>query len=291
LLRPRTGVGFLFYAGRASASPTYNYEVQNMKKTIKTLLIATAIILALNFILNVSANEKLADNKNYSWYFKPAKNNEQPAFDVNLDDLKTYGAYALGKKDDKVIYLTFDFGYENGNVKKCLDALNKNNVKGAFFILENVIKTNPDLIKEMIETGHTVANHTMKHKNMCNIKDFAEYQKEITGLENLYEETTGHKLAKYFRPPKGEFTKQNLEYNQKLGYKTIFWSLAYKDWDENNQPDQTESLKKLLNRTHSGAVVLLHPTSSTNAAILDMLIREWKHLGYRFGTLDELTGL
>ena len=262
-----------------------------MKKAAKILLIASAIILILNALLNVSANEKILENKNYSWYFKPARNEEQPAFDVDLDDLKTYGAYAIGNKNDKIIYLTFDFGYENGNVKKCLDALNKNNVKGAFFILENVIKTNPDLLAEIINTGHIIANHTMKHKNMCNIKNFAEYEKELTGLENLFEETTGHKLAKYFRPPKGEFTKQNLEFNQKLGYKTIFWSLAYKDWDNNNQPDRIETIKKLLSRTHNGTVVLLHPTSSTNAAILDSLIKEWKKAGYRFGTLDELTGL
>ena len=260
-----------------------------MKKTSKILFITATILLILNAILSVSANENLADNKNYSWYFKPAKNNEQPAFDVNLNELKTYGTYAMGDKNDKVIYLTFDFGYENGNVKKCLDALNKNNIKGAFFILDNVIKTNPGLIKELIDTGHTVANHTMKHKNMCNIKDFNEYSKEIIGLETLYEESTGHKLAKFYRPPKGEFTKQNLEYNQKLGYKTIFWSLAYKDWDENSQPDKSETINKILSRTHNGAVVLLHPTSSTNAAILDTLIQEWKKSGYKFGTLDELT--
>jgi len=129
----------------------------------------------------------------------------------------------------------------------------------------------------------------MKHKNMCNITDFAGYEKEVTGLEKMYEETTGHKMAKYFRPPQGEFTKQNLEYNQKLGYKTIFWSLAYKDWDNNNQPDPAAAVQKILSRTHNGAVVLLHPTSNTNAAILDTLIKEWKKLGYRFGTLDELT--
>ena len=204
---------------------------------------------------------------------------------MSLDDIKNYGAYAIGDKDDKVIYLTFDFGYENGNVKKCLDALNKNNVKGTFFILENVVRTNPELLDEM----HTIANHTLKHKNMCNIRDFKEYEKEIVGLDKLFEETTGHKLAKYYRPPKGEFTKQNLEYNQKLGYKTIFWSVAYKDWDNASQPETAATIKKVLDRTHNGAVVLLHPTSATNAAILDSLIQEWKSLGYRFGTLDELT--
>jgi len=266
-----------------------------MKKLVKLFFIVSALMLAFNLLLTVTAktgdhaSPPLQEDKNYSWYFVPVKNNDQPSFDVSLDDIKNYGAYAMGNKNDKVLYLTFDFGYENGNVKKCLDALNKNDAKGTFFILENVVKTNPDLLKEMIETGHTVANHTLKHKNMCNIRDFKEYEKELTGLEKLFEETTGHKLAKYFRPPKGEFTKQNLEYNQKLGYKTIFWSLAYKDWDNDSQPDKASTIKKVLDRTHNGAVVLLHPTSATNAAILDTLIQEWKALGYRFGTLDKLT--
>ena len=263
------------------------------KNITKIFLIIAAVSFVFHAFLSVSAqsgerNAPLLENKNYSWYFVPEKNNAQPSFDVSLDDIKNYGAHAIGDKDDKVIYLTFDFGYENGNVKKCLDALNKNNVKGTFFILENVARSTPGLLKEMIETGHTVANHTMKHKNMCNIKDFTEYEKELAGLEKLFEEITGYKLAKYYRPPKGEFTKQNLEYNQKLGYKTIFWSLAYKDWDNESQPDQTAAIKKILDRTHNGAVVLLHPTSATNAAIMDTLIQEWKRLGYRFGTLDEL---
>ena len=269
--------------------------IKIMKKTTKIILIAAAVMVFFNSGLTVSAQTggngrpPLQDNKNYNWYFVPVKNHEQPNFDINLDALKNYGAYAIGNKDDKVLYLTFDFGYENGNVKKCLDVLNKNNVKGAFFILDNVLKNNADLIKEMVDTGHTVANHTMKHKNMCNIRDFKDYEKELVGLDKLFEEKTGHKMAKYYRPPKGEFTKQNLEYTQKLGYKTIFWSVAYKDWDNDSQPDKEVSIKKVLSITHNGAVVLLHPTSATNAAILDSLIREWKAMGYRFGTLDELT--
>ena len=257
------------------------------------ITLVSLIILLIAGISNITAMAKetpeLSANKNYSWYFVPVPDNKQPDFDVSLTELKKYGAYALGNKDDKVIYLTFDFGFENGNVKKCLDALNANNVKGAFFILENVIKRNPDLLKEIAGSGHIVGNHTMKHKNMCNITDFAEYEKEINGLEKMYEETTGYKMSKYFRPPQGEFTKQNLEYNQKLGYKTIFWSLAYKDWDNNNQLSPDAAVEKILKRTHNGAVILLHPTSNTNAAILDTLIKEWKKLGYRFGTLDELT--
>ena len=258
------------------------------KKVILFSVLAVLIAILFNSVIS-AFSAGLVPGKNYSWYFLPAKDNKQPGFDVDLNELKQYGAYALGSNEDKVIYLTFDFGFENGNVKKCLDALNANDVKGAFFVLDNVIKQNSDLLKEMAETGHVIANHTMKHKNMCNITDFAEYEKELLGLEKLYEETTGYKMAKYFRPPQGEFTKQNLEYNQKLGYKTILWSVAYKDWDNANQLNTTEAAQKLLKRTHNGAVVLLHPTSNTNAAILDTLIKEWKNRGYRFGTLDELT--
>jgi peptidoglycan-N-acetylmuramic acid deacetylase len=257
--------------------------------TVVALLNAAAAS-AVSAVSAVSAN--LTGGKCYSWYSVPGKkNHERPGFDVNLDDLKSHGAYAIGGDvQDKVIYLTFDFGYENGNVKKCLDALNKHGVKGAFFVLEHVVKTNPDLMKEIAATGHTAANHTMKHKNMCNISDFAQYQKELDDLGILFEETTGYALSKYYRPPKGEFTKQNLEYNHKLGYKTIFWSLAYMDWDDKKQPDPAASVKKILDRTHPGAVVLLHPTSATNAAIIETLIIEWQKMGYRFGTLDELTG-
>jgi len=270
--------------------------MKNAKKFFSDLVIISAAAIAVVALLTAAVtavssqkNLDLAENKNYSWYSVPAKNGERPTFDLNLDGMKNYGAYAIGNDSGKVIYLTFDFGYENGNVKKCLDALNKNNVKGAFFVLENVVKTNPELMREIVETGHIAANHTLKHQNMCNIKDFNRYKKELDGLEKLFEETTGYKLTKYYRPPKGEFTKQNLEYNQKLGYKTIFWSLAYKDWDEKSQPDANDSIQKILNRTHNGAVVLLHPTSATNAAIMDTLIKEWRKMGYRFGTLDELT--
>lgn len=255
-------------------------------KSKKIIVFLIMLFAGLNIV--ASASGELTDNKNYYWYFSPVPGNKQPGFGVSVEELKKYDAYAVGDPDDKVLYLTFDIGYENGNVKKCLDTLNGNEVKGSFFILEHVIKANTDLIKEIAETGHLVCNHTLKHKNMCNIKDFSEYEKEITGLERLYEETTGYKMAKYFRPPEGNYTKQNLEYNQRLGYKTIFWSVAYADWDDKKQPEPNAAIKTILNRTHNGAIILFHPTSSTNASILDTLIKEWKEQGYRFATLDEL---
>ena len=260
------------------------------KNIIKFILFSMSVILCFCNILTASANNKMLQDGNcYSWYFKASENGEQAEFDLDLNELKEYDTYVMGNKDDKVIYLTFDFGYENGNVKKCLDIMNKHNAKGAFFILDHVVMTNTALLKEMIDTGHIVANHTLKHKNMCHIKNFDHYKNEIIGLSEKFEEMTGCKMTNYYRPPKGEFTKQNLEYNKKLGFKTIFWSLAYKDWDDNKQPNSQDTINRLLKRTHNGAVILLHPTSNTNADILDTLLQEWIKMGYRFGTLDELT--
>jgi peptidoglycan-N-acetylmuramic acid deacetylase len=256
----------------------------------KKWMIITLLLCLTCALLNsaVTAGSKLADAKEYSWYYVPVPDNKQPKFDISTEDLKHYGAYAIGSPDDKVLYLTFDFGFENGNVKKCLDILNSNGVKGAFFILDHVIKANTGLIKEIAETGHIIGNHTMKHKNMRNVKDFAEYEKELRGLEKIYEEATGYKMSHYFRPPKGEFTKQNLEYNQKLGYKTIFWSFAYVDWDREKQPGKEAAFDQITNYYHNGCIILLHAVSESNAQALGDAIDYIRGKGYEFKSLHEL---
>jgi peptidoglycan-N-acetylmuramic acid deacetylase len=242
------------------------------------------------FAVNVSA-ASLVPGKKYSWYFGKCADGKQPVFDfVDLAELAALDTYAIGSADDKVIYLTFDAGYENGNVRKHLDALDRHGVKGTFFLLSNVLKTHPDLVRSMTDNGHIVANHTMKHRDMTQVTDFEAYKAELRGFDDLFTEVTGKPPSMFYRPPKGEFTKQNLEYNKQLGYKTIFWSLAYLDWDDKKQPSPASAKKKLFERTHPGMVLLLHPTSATNAAIMEDLIVEWKRQGYRFGTLDELTG-
>lgn len=231
----------------------------------------------------------------YGWYFKKNSTHTQPDLDPPMKFIENYNGYYADKKhknpDDteKVIYLTFDVGYENGNVARILDILKEENVPGAFFILDNLILRNTDLVKRMADEGHLVCNHTMRHKDMTKITDKSEFQKEIKDLEDLYREKMGLEMAKYYRPPEGRFTEQNMQYISEMGYKTIFWSFAYADWDNNKQMDPALAAKKVLNHTHNGAVILLHPTSATNAAILNELIYEWKSQGYRFGTLDELT--
>ena len=191
------------------------------------------------------------------------------------------------ESDDKVVYLTFDAGYENGNVEKILNTLRDTGTPGAFFILSHFAKANPELVRRMAAEGHLVCNHTASHKNLSHAGK-EQIAGELSALEAACEEATGVKVAPYFRPPEGSFSKEMLENVKSLGYKTVFWSFAYADWDNGKQPAPDKALKLVLNNVHIGAVLLLHPTSATNAAILGRLIESLKADGYRFGTLEEL---
>ena len=140
----------------------------------------------------------------------------------------------------------------------------------------------------MLDEGHTVGNHTFHHPDMSKISDMSSFQKEIGDVEQLFKETTGQEMSKYYRPPQGKYSENNLKMAQQLGYQTFFWSLAYVDWYENQQPTKEEAFSKLLTRIHPGAIVLLHNTSATNGAILDELLTKWEEMGYRFGRLGDL---
>ena len=230
-----------------------------------------------------------------SFYVKRNADHRQPILDSAFSYIEEYDAFYVDKRhgddcDDRVLYLTFDAGYENGNIEKILDVLKAENVPGAFFVLENLIRRNTEIVRRMRDEGHLVCNHTMNHPDMTKITDSESFSNELHGLETLYSEMVGGEMPKYYRPPEGRFSKENLEMAQSLGYKTIFWSFAYADWDNNKQPSEEYAIKKVLDNTHNGAVILLHPTSATNAAILSRLIKEWRRMGYRFGTLDELVG-
>lgn len=197
------------------------------------------------------------------------------------------GAY-VGNTEDKVIYLTFDAGYENGCTGKILDILKAHQVPAAFFLAGNYLQKNPDLVARMAAEGHIVGNHTMHHYDMRKLSEEATFRAELEGIEALYRQITGQDLPKFYRPPQGLYSEENLKMAQKLGYKTVFWSLAYADWDNARQPTAEFALEKLNSRIHNGAVVLLHSTSTTNAAILDQLLTGWEQLGYRFAPITEL---
>lgn len=249
----------------------------------------TLLSVCLSFCLSVSA----VDDTVFHWYCVRKKDHKQPVADSDMQWIEKYHGYYIDHAhgddcDEKVVYLTFDAGYENGNVSKILDVLKQEQVTGAFFILGHLICQNPELVIRMEEEGHIVGNHTNRHGNMTKVKDYSVFEKELQDLEQLYRQTVGKPLASYYRPPEGCFDERSLMYANRMGYQTIFWSFAYADWDNAKQPDPIEAKKKILDNMHNGAVILLHPTSETNAAILQEIIQTLKQQGYRFGTLDEL---
>ena len=197
--------------------------------------------------------------------------------------LRKYDAYYIGDREEgKNLYLTFDAGYENGYTSSILDTLNKLNVPATFFLVGHYIETETELVQRMEQEGHIVANHTVSHKNMPSLSKEA-FTEELLGFEQLYPS-----LGKYYRPPKGTYNENNLKWAKELGYKTIFWSLAYVDWDDNNQPTHEYAFNKLLPRLHDGAIILLHNTSKTNMEILEEFILKAREQGYEFKSLDSL---
>ena len=213
---------------------------------------------------------------------------QQPTGSLGKEQMKELDAYYIGEADQKVIYLTFDCGYENGNTAPILDALKKHHAPATFFVVGHFLETSPDMIKRMAAEGHTVGNHTYHHKDMSELADSATFTKEMQEVEKLYQEITGTKMCPYYRPPQGKYDTQNLQAAKQMGYHTFFWSLAYVDWKADAQPSEQEALSKLTSRIHPGAVVLLHNTSSTNGKILDKLLTEWEKMGYSFGKLEDL---
>lgn len=260
-----------------------------MNKYSNKRIILTFCILFVFLIFSVSVNAH-CNEKN--WYCIRNKSHKQPVLDSNLSVISEYGGIFADqnhgdKNSDKVVYLTFDAGYENGNIEIILDKMKEADVRGAFFVLGNLIKSNTELVMRMFNEGHLVCNHTYSHKSMVNIS-YDEFSRELKRLEDVCRECTGCELSKYYRPPEGKFDIDSLKYAKDMGYKTVFWSIAYADWDNNNQMSEERAMSKILDNLHNGAVILLHPTSKTNANMISKLIDKIKDEGYRFGSLDEI---
>ena len=246
---------------------------------------AGAVLVAVVLMFHLLANATIPTA---SWGLSFREAGRTPTGPAGADVLARYDAAFVGDTTKKVLYLTFDAGYENGSTAKILDTLKKHNVSAAFFLVGNYIEKNADLVRRMVDEGHTVGSHTMHHPDMSKLTDQAAFQKELTDLEDLFQEVTGKELAKYYRPPQGIYSQENLQMAKDLGYKTVFWSLAYADWDNSAQPTKEQAFNKLIPRVHDGAVVLLHSTSATNAAILDELLTKWEEMGYTFEPIDAL---
>ena len=213
-----------------------------------------------------------------NWGLSFQQEKAPPIGNAEAEYLKQYNAYYIDKNagKEKNIYLTFDAGYENGYTEAILDVLKEEKVPAAFFLVGNYIEENPELVKRMVKEGHTVGNHTMHHPDMAAISEKSRFEKELKDLEESYKAATGEEMKKVYRPPQGKYSEENLKQAKELGYTTFFWSLAYVDWYENNQPDEQEAINLLNKRIHPGAIVLLHSTSKTNSRILKELIQGWK---------------
>lgn len=213
---------------------------------------------------------------------------QPPIGNASAAELSQYGAYYVGDTAEKTIYITFDAGYENGYTPAILDALKKHGVSATFFVVGHYLESAPDMVRRMVDEGHTVGNHTYHHPDMSAIADTEAFREELEATETLYEQITGRSMPKLYRPPQGKYSEKNLQMAHDMGYTTLLWSLAYVDWYVDKQPTAQQAYDKLLPRIHNGAIVLLHSTSATNAAILDDLLTKWENMGYTFGAISDL---
>ena len=221
------------------------------------------------------------------WGLSFGESGTQPVGNASQEELAQYSAYFMDDDSEKVIYLTFDCGYENGNTEAILDALKSHDAQGTFFVVGHYLESAPELVMRMVEEGHAVGSHTYHHYDI-NTLDETAFREEMKMVEDKFSEITGAELSHFYRPPEGKCGITNLKLAQELGYSTIFWSLAYVDWDTENQPTHEAALDKLTSRIHPGAIVLLHNTSRTNGEILDELLTKWEEMGYSFEPLSNL---
>ncbi|MCI9400665.1 MAG: polysaccharide deacetylase family protein [Lachnospiraceae bacterium] len=271
-------------------------------KITKTKLIQTALLLLLlaaSFLLGRGiayvkyekfdnlATPASGSASSENWGLGFGQEGTQPTGNATVEELKKYNTSYVGSNTEKVIYLTFDAGYENGNTEPILDALKKHNVTATFFVVGHYLESAPELVKRMVAEGHFVGNHTYHHLDMSSISSKESFEKEMKDVEDKFQEITGTQLTRFYRPPQGKYNTKNLEMAKEMGYHTFFWSLAYVDWYQDKQPSKEEAFKKLLGRIHPGAIVLLHSTSKTNGEILDELLTKWEEMGYTFRTLED----
>lgn len=259
------------------------------RRHIAAALCACAALIAAPFAAaHIAGQSAVSAAANTNWGLSFRQEGQPPVGNASAAFLKQYDAYYTGDTGQKVLYLTFDAGYENGYTPGILDTLQKHGVKATFFVVGNYMETSPELIRRMAAEGHTVGNHTYHHPDMSAIADADAFRDEVESLAAKYREITGEEMAKFYRPPQGKYSESNLQMAQALGYKTFFWSLAYVDWYTDQQPTHEAAFQKLLPRVHPGAIILLHSTSRTNAEILDELLTRWKAEGYTFGTLHDI---
>lgn len=250
-----------------------------------TCVFAFSVCVMNNKTVETSAGTIL-NSKKIEWGIKRGYNHKQPDLGIeNKRIIDKYEGIAMGNSEKPYVYLTFDCGYEAGYIEKILETLKQNDVKAAFFITGHYLNSAPDLVKKMIDNGHIVGNHTADHICMAESTN-EEIKEDVMELHTALFDKFGYEM-KYIRPPKGEYSESSIAYTNTLGYKTVMWSFAYDDWNDNKQGREEYGKKKILDNVHNGEVILLHSTSKDNSNILDHCIKEMKNMGYEFKSLDE----
>ena len=265
-----------------------------MKRNTRKIILCglLGLIIAISTIVNIrnenkiQTNSGVLSNKKIGWGIKNGNNHNQPDLgSTNKKLIEKYNGIAIGNSEKKNIYLTFDMGYEGGYTEKILDSLKEENVPATFFITAHYVNTAGDLVRRMIDEGHIVGNHTVNHKSMPDISE-EEIKKELMTLHQSIFDKYGYEM-KYMRPPKGEFSERTLALTDGLGYKTVMWSFAYVDWNDDKQPSKEDAISKITANLHNGEIMLLHATSKTNSEILSDIIKKAKEEGYEFKSIEE----
>lgn len=254
-------------------------------KLLKALgVFLSFIITCLLLNLNVYGNP----TKSYGWGYKLGKPGEKPEIGALYESIiKGHNVYYMDDSTSKKLYLTFDAGYENGYTPKILDVLKKYNVPATFFLVGDYLKKEEALVKRMVKEGHIIGNHTWSHSDLTKL-DKEAYQEELQKFEDYYQKIIGKKPLKILRPPEGTFSERSLSIADELGYYTIFWSVAYKDWEVDKVRGWEYAYNEVMQRIHPGAIILLHSVSQDNADALERIIIDLQNQGYEFAPITDL---
>ncbi|MGN1097848.1 MAG: delta-lactam-biosynthetic de-N-acetylase [Clostridia bacterium] len=251
---------------------------------MKRLLFIPLIFILSACTAPASSTSVTLDNTTKGWGLKRAQ--PRPEFTQSqIDEMETYGCYYMGDENEKVLYLTFDEGYENGYTGQILDVLKEKQVPAAFFVTGPYLKTEGELVRRMLDEGHIVGNHSINHPSLPDLNR-EEIEHELYGLDLMLYECYGVHM-KYLRPPRGEYSTAVLDITSDMGYTNVFWSVAYVDWKTNEQKGKDNAVNNVISQLHNGAVILLHAVSSDNAAAMGEIIDKAMEAGYTFKSLDE----
>lgn len=244
-------------------------------------------LFALAFLIFFISYPESSAASGYGWGFKKSTNHEIPEIGKYKQMLEKYGAYYVDDSGERIVYLTFDNGYEEGYTEKILDTLKKENVPATFFVTGHYVESKPELVKRMVKEGHIIGNHSYHHPDFSVVSK-ETMKKELASLEDAVAEITDQEQMKYLRPPRGMFNEETLKWANELGYTHIFWSLAFSDWNTDKQKGGTYAYDQVMNQIHPGAIILLHAVSSDNTEALPKIINDLKEKGYTFKSLDDL---